>query len=75
MEKQIAECAHRILKKLEVVGEMNVLRLSEYLEERSVIAYQALGWLAREGRLRYSQRGGQVYVSLSSDGSPAGGTP
>ena len=65
MEQQIAECARRILMMLPALGEVNVLRLSEYLSERSVIAYQALGWLAREGRLRYSRRGSQIYVSLS----------
>lgn len=64
MEKQIAECARRILAMLAALGEVNVLRLAEQLGERSVIAYQALGWLAREGSLRYSRRGSQVYVSL-----------
>ena len=45
-------------------GEINLLLLSEQLEERSVVAYQALGWLAREGKVSYRQRGNQVYVSL-----------
>lgn len=46
------------------VGEINILRLSEYLGERSALSYQALGWLAREGRVRYRQHESQVFVSL-----------
>ena len=29
------------------------------------VAYQGLGWLAREGKLQYSQKGRSTYVSLS----------
>lgn len=65
MERQIAECARRIVAILGTLGEVNVLRLSEHLGERSVIAYQALGWLAHEGSLRYTRRGSQVYVGLA----------
>ena len=64
MEQAIAECAERILKALSESGEANVLRLSQQLSERSVITYQALGWLAREGRIQYAQRGNQMYVSV-----------
>ncbi len=51
------------MKALVDSGEANVLRLSQQLSERSVITCQALGWLAREGRIQYAQRGNQVYVS------------
>jgi hypothetical protein len=61
----IAECAEAILKELGKMPEINILRLSEQLGERSTLTYQALGWLAREGRIRYTQRGSQVFVSLS----------
>ena len=73
MEKTIAECANKILLLLQNLREANILRLSEHLTERSVIAYQALGWLAREGRIRYETRGDQVYVTLAS-GAQAGST-
>ena len=80
MEKQIAECADRIVRRLEVVAEMNVLRLAEHLGERSVVAYQALGWLAREGRVRYTRRGSEVYISRAPGADaeavqPAGSDP
>ena len=63
MEEKIAECATKILALLEKTGEVNILRLSELLGERSVVAYQALGWLAREQKIRYEQKGSQVFIS------------
>jgi hypothetical protein len=71
LEAAIAECAERIIKALAESGEANVLRLSQQLSERSVITYQALGWLAREGRIQYAQRGNQVYVSVRAGARPA----
>jgi hypothetical protein len=71
LEQVIAECAERILKALSESGEANVLRLSQQLSERSVITYQALGWLAREGRIHYAQRGNQMYVSIRAGEQPA----
>jgi hypothetical protein len=64
MLQKIEECAERIGRILGKSGEINLLLLSEQLEERSVIAYQALGWLAHQGKVSYKQRGNQVYVSL-----------
>ena len=63
MEQKIAECARRIWALLGVTQELNVLRLSEVLGERNVIAYQALGWLARDQKIRYEQRGSQFFIS------------
>jgi Mn-dependent DtxR family transcriptional regulator len=65
--ERIAECAAVIMAALGEVGEINVLRLSEFLDERSALTYQALGWLAREGRIRYRQRESQVFISLTEE--------
>jgi len=67
--ERIAQCAATVLRTLGEVEEINVLRLAEYLGERSALTYQALGWLAREGKLRYRQSGSQVFVSLSDEES------
>jgi hypothetical protein len=67
LEKRIAECAESIITLLHGAREVNILRLSEHLAERSMIIYQAVGWLAREGRVRYEQREKQVYVLLVAD--------
>ena len=68
MLHKIEECAERIGRILGKSGEINLLLLAEQLEERSVIAYQALGWLAHQGLVSYTQRGNQVYVSLRGKG-------
>jgi hypothetical protein len=62
---RISACASSIWRALGGMAEVNILRLSELLGERSTLTYQALGWLAREGKIRYEQRGSQVYVSLT----------
>jgi hypothetical protein len=64
MEDLIRECARKIEELLQRSGEVNILSLCENLAERSVVGYQALGWLAHEGRIQYRRQGSQVYVSL-----------
>ena len=66
---RIAECAVTVQRTLGEVEEINILRLAEYLGERSALTYQALGWLAREGKVRYRQSGAQVFVSLMEEES------
>jgi hypothetical protein len=72
LEKVIEECAQKILGVLAKTREMNILRLSEHIAERSMVVYQAVGWLARDGRIAYEEREKQVYVRLRSD---SGGAP
>lgn len=69
MEERIADCAKRIWALLEDKREVNILRLSEVLGERSVIAYQALGWLARDRKIHYEQRGSQVFITRVDGGT------
>jgi hypothetical protein len=69
VEEKIVECAAKIRQILAELGEVNVLRISEHLAERSVVAYQALGWLARDGAVRYRRRQSQVFVSLGDTAS------
>jgi len=79
MTERIASCAERVTSLLGGKHPINVLLLPELLGERSLVAYQALGWLAREGRVRYSMNGRQCYVSLAEEaelrkrGEPGGG--
>ena len=69
MEEKISECARRIWTLLEQTQEVNILRLSELLGERNVIAYQALGWLARDKKIHYAQKGSQVFISRNEAGA------
>ena len=64
VEKLIEACAEKIIYILRSAREVNMLRMPERVSERGIVVYQALGWLAREGRIRYQQRRSQVYVSL-----------
>lgn len=73
METLIRECADRIVSLLGTMKEVNLLRLSEHMAERSMIIYQAVGWLAREGRVRYEQREKQVYITLRIGDTSGGG--
>jgi hypothetical protein len=67
LDELITECARKIVELLQRSGEVNILNLSEHLAERSVVGYQALGWLAHEGRIHYRKQGSQVYVSLAGE--------
>lgn len=71
VEEKIAECATRIWALLMQSPEVNILRLSELLGERNVVAYQALGWLARDKKIHYEQKGSQVFISRSLGGRRA----
>jgi hypothetical protein len=68
VEEQIAECAERVLAVLMKIGQANILQLSEHLPDRSTLIYQAIGWLAREGRIRYERHGNQTYILPRSRG-------
>ncbi len=65
LEELITACARKIVELLQRSGEINILNLCENLAERSVIGYQALGWLAHERRIHYRKLGSQVYISLA----------
>ena len=64
MTERIASCAKRAASLLRERHPINILLVPELLGEKSFVAYQALGWLAREGKVRYSANGPQCYVSL-----------
>jgi hypothetical protein len=74
VEKAIEACGQKILATISRLGEANILSLPGYLAERSMIVYQALGWLAREGRIHYERRGDQVYIALRSSGYTSAST-
>ncbi len=65
MARSVKDCAEKILDLLVRAERVNVLRVAEQVGERSVVVYQAIGWLAREGSVRYEQEGNQVYLSAA----------
>ena len=70
MRTTIEECASRVVSLLREKRVVNVLLFPQLLGERSLVTYQALGWLAHEGSIRYSMKGKQCYVSLSEEPLP-----
>ena len=67
MKNLIESCATRVVSLLREKHSLNVLLFPELLGERSVIVYQALGWLAREGKVRHVMNGRQCYLRLAEE--------
>ena len=64
MKERIGETAGRIWERLRADGELPLDKLPKVLDEKSVLVYQALGWLAREDKVVYRTAGNKVFVSL-----------
>ena len=67
MTEEIRACAVKVTETLARAGRVNVLSLAEMVGERSILVYQALGWLAREGTVIYTRNGTRVFVSLADE--------
>lgn len=68
MMSNIRECTGRVLAEVARSERINILSIAGHLGERSLVVYQSIGWLAREGRIRFLQEGNQVYISLAENG-------
>jgi hypothetical protein len=68
MVASVKECAERVLVVLARSQQVNLLSIVSLLGERSVIVYQAVGWLAHAGHITYVQERNQVYISLADQG-------
>lgn len=67
MKKIIGEMAGRVWKTLGEKDEVAVSRLPQILKEKGEIVYQALGWLAKEGKIDFHKKEGKTFASLSSE--------
>ena len=65
MKEIIGVMAGKIWLLLGEKGETSILQLTQLLKEDSAIVYQALGWLAREGKIESVMKGKTEYVSLT----------
>lgn len=66
MEIKIGETAGKIWKLLQDRGRISIAQLPKLLEERDVVVYQGLGWLARESKIAYVNEGSRTFVELKS---------
>jgi len=65
IRETIGETAGRLWKTLGNKEAVGLSQLPKILKEKSDVAYQALGWLAREDKISYHTKDGKVYISLS----------
>ena len=64
MIEQIGETAGKIWKLLEEKGEVSISQIPKALNEKQVVVYQSLGWLARENKIQYRSEKNKVLVSI-----------
>ena len=67
MKTKIGEMAGRVWKVLGEKEAVAVSRLPQVLKEKGEIVYQALGWLAKEGKVDFHKKEGKTFVSLNSE--------
>lgn len=67
MDQGIGGAAGKVWVVLGEKGEMNISRLPKLLKTRTHTAYQAVGWLAREGKIREELKDGKTFISLTED--------
>jgi hypothetical protein len=65
MTERIGTAAGKVWQVLKTQEEADIRQLPRMLEEKTVIVNQALGWLAREGKLEYREHGERLFVSLN----------
>lgn len=67
MVDKIGSAAGQIWKMLAVAKTpVNITDIPKRTNLPAQIAFQGLGWLAREGKIEYQQKGRSIYVSLCS---------
>ena len=64
MKEKIGTSAGKIWRVLKKSDEVAISKLPKMLKESDTITYQALGWLAREGKIEYRSEGRTTFVSL-----------
>lgn len=67
MKDKIGEVAGKVWTILGEKQNVDVLKLPKILKERGEIVYQALGWLAREDKIKYHSKERKTFVSLSHE--------
>jgi len=67
MKTKIGEMAGRVWKTLGEKEEVTVSKLPQILKEKGEIVFQALGWLAKEGKLDFHKKEGKTFASLSQE--------
>jgi hypothetical protein len=65
VQERIGVTAGKVWQVLKKEEEADISRLPRMVSEKPVIVNQALGWLAREGKLEYREQGERLFVALN----------
>lgn len=65
MKEKIGKMAGKIWEILRTTEEVEISRFPRMLNEKTDVTYQAIGWLAREGKIHYSKKSNKIYISLT----------
>jgi hypothetical protein len=65
MEQLIGETAGRIWRYLEENGEAAISQVPSLIKVKEPLSYLAIGWLAREGKLKFEVLGNRTLVSIA----------
>ena len=66
--EKIGQAAGQIWHLLSTAQEkVGIADIPKQTKLTSPLAYQGLGWLAREGKIEYEQKGRTIYVALAAN--------
>ena len=65
--EKVGEIAGKIWGILKQKEKVNISQLPKLVKEKSDITYQAVGWLAREGKILYNSEKSKVYLTLTEE--------
>ncbi len=65
MTERIGATAGKVWQALREQEEADIRQLPRIVSEKPVVVNQALGWLAREGKLEYREQGDRLWVALN----------
>ena len=61
----VTDGAGRVWSTLSKKGEISLTQLPKAVSEKEALVFQALGWLAREGKISYRVDGARTFISLT----------
>ena len=65
MTERIGATAGKVWQVLKQQEEAEIRQLPRIVSEKPIVVNQALGWLAREGKLEYREQDDKLWVALN----------
>jgi Mn-dependent DtxR family transcriptional regulator len=64
MKEAIGLAAGKIWQALSKKDTATISQIPKMIDEKDSLAFQALGWLAREGKVEYQSQGNKTFVRI-----------